>query len=1367
MLRAPPGHTPDTCNGFATPRNYPMKTPRSRAKTLTLLMAAAVLPAGGQAANLFWDANAATANQTDGAGAWLATNQWWNGTSNTTWTSGDNATFGNGGTGGAVTITGPTTLNSLTFNYFAGTYTVGTAGQVLTLNNGITKKAGAGLVNFSSPIVVGAAQTWTNYSATSLMMAAVDNGGFLLTIDGSAKTGFESSVNNIISGSGGLIKNGTGVLWLGGGAAPIHTYTGTTTLNGGGILYSGNVAPGNITINNGYIEQYWTTTISRALGAGAGQIQILGGVSGFSGAGASAAVFTITGVNPIIWGSAYFNPAALLLGAASANTNGKGSLTNGLDLAGVNRTITSTQAVDATATSGFTLSGVISNSTGTAGIIRTGTGNTILTAANTYNGSTTIFTGGSITLSGSGTITNTSALNLNGGMLRLINSSSSPNRLTDSAPINSSGGSITYENVSGATVYTETIGALGLVSGATHLVLATTQASTGSQTLTINTGGLTRTGANNTASITFSALGTGPQATGNKSMLVVTGAGTTNSSEIIGPWATTGTATTAQTDYAVYSGNTVVPANIAGSAQSTWSSSYAVTSNYTMANAPGAATTLTGTRSIHTLRTTSTTASPTVDFATDLLTLTALTFSDGDVIAFGGTAPGGTTTGTAYYIRDVVGTSFKVALTSGGAAIDLTNAGTPNITGGLALSTGNNLGTFGILNAQGSGLAIGASGSGVVTLPTNSAGQLTINPGNGAAIAIGAPVVDNTGTGILTLVKNGGGTLRLDAVNTYTGETVINAGTLQIGTNGIANGAQLGSGVYVANIFLGVGATLSFQSNASQTLSGIISGDGALTKINTSTLTLTGANTYTGKTILSALTTAGSGTLIISSFNSVVGGTASSSLGAPTTVANGTIDIGASGVQGSAILKYIGAGETTDRIINFPFNSTSTRTLDASNPTGILRFTSAFTSNGTATSHVDLIGTGIGQIDQGLGFSFTKLTKSGAGTWTIGGAIGNFSLLTINAGTLALQQKSSLLGGNTAAWTNALINVKLGATLALNVDDNELAGLNSTSLDLLLSGISIAGSTTLGLQAGAILALDTSTATNGTFTQGNAIANSTGTNGGAIGLTKLGVGTLLLDKANSYTGPTKVNAGVLHITGSLGAATTVTVAAGAKFIFSSSNPLQIAPTLNGANTSSRAILAGTGTIAAAVTLNQIGDTLAPGTDNSPGILGFSVNQTWATFSYDWKINSFANTAVAGTHYDQLSIGGYATLTGSTPGAYLLNLVSLNSVNIVGGVDAFTNANRGWTIITTVWPTSDFNLANWTINDSAFRALNPGLDGTFSLNQVGSDLVLNFAAVPEPSTFALGGCAALALALLSRRRRAQGHQAGRPSQRDPK
>jgi fibronectin-binding autotransporter adhesin len=369
-----------------------MKTKNRMACVAALLTLSQPWTAG--AASLTWDANNTGAGQTNGAGAWLGANQWWDGVGNVTWTDGDDATFGGPATaGGAVTLGSPAVVNTLTFNpSFTGTYTLGSSGQAMTINSGITKNAGSAAVTLASPITLGGAQTWLNNSTTTLLVntPGVTNAGFDLTIDGTGPTTF-GVINNAavtLAGSGGLTKNGTGRLVWGGVNAG---YSGTTTLNGGVTLVNsiGTIGSGNLTMNGGVYEEYWTNTFTRTLGAGAGQVQIIGGTSGFSESGATGMTVRLnnSAAFEVVWGSALFNPSTLVLQAASAQNGSSLTFDNKIDLNGADRTI----ANQATGTASATIAQAIRTSSGTAGLVKTGPGQIILSnAANTYNGATTV-----------------------------------------------------------------------------------------------------------------------------------------------------------------------------------------------------------------------------------------------------------------------------------------------------------------------------------------------------------------------------------------------------------------------------------------------------------------------------------------------------------------------------------------------------------------------------------------------------------------------------------------------------------------------------------------------------------------------------------------------------------------------------------------------------------------------------------------------------------------------------------------------------------------------------------------------------------------------------------------------------------------
>ena len=164
------------------------------------------------------------------------------------------------------------------------------------------------------------------------------------------------------------------------------------------------------------------------------------------------------------------------------------------------------------------------------------------------------------------------------------------------------------------------------------------------------------------------------------------------------------------------------------------------------------------------------------------------------------------------------------------------------------------------------------------------------------------------------LIKAGNGTWTISAANTYTGGTNISAGTLKLGNvgalgtsagavgvtsgasldlNGLAitntnaltlNGVGTGSlgallntsataASYAGAITLGSDSTVG-GSGGGITLGNTISGNFGLNKVGSHTLTLSGANTYTGNTAINAgtLSIASDGNLGATSGGLVFGG---------------------------------------------------------------------------------------------------------------------------------------------------------------------------------------------------------------------------------------------------------------------------------------------------------------------------------------------------------------------------------------------------------------------------------------------------------------------------------------------------------------
>ena len=121
-------------------------------------------------------------------------------------------------------------------------------------------------------------------------------------------------------------------------------------------------------------------------------------------------------------------------------------------------------------------------------------------------------------------------------------------------------------------------------------------------------------------------------------------------------------------------------------------------------------------------------------------------------------------------------------------------------------------------------------------------GSITGNVANNGILAFNRSDVVTFGgmiSGTGSVQQNGTGTTILTGNNTYTGGTIINAGTLQLGVGGT-------TGSIVGNVI--DNGELIFNRSDAVTFGGVISGTGTLVKLGAGTLTLPSANTYTGAT---------------------------------------------------------------------------------------------------------------------------------------------------------------------------------------------------------------------------------------------------------------------------------------------------------------------------------------------------------------------------------------------------------------------------------------------------------------------------------------------------------------------------------------
>jgi fibronectin-binding autotransporter adhesin len=318
------------------------------------------------------------------------------------------------------------------------------------------------------------------------------------------------------------------------------------------------------------------------------------------------------------------------------------------------------------------------------------------------------------------------------------------------------------------------------------------------------------------------------------------------------------------------------------------------------------------------------------------------------------------------------------------------------------------------------------------------------------------------------LIKSGAGTLTLAGLNTYTGDTRINAGTLLWGNanalqnstldmnaadagtvnfNGVS--AVLGGLKGSRNLSLGAITLTVGGNNQSTTYSGVLSGSGTLTKTGSGALTLGGSSANTN----SGLITVNAGTLFLDK------------TGSATAIANGGLTIGDN--SNVALVQYSG---------------TSTNMMGTGTVTINRRGTLDFNGKTDTIGNVVIAGDSsyLGQI----------ANTAGGGALTIG-------ILSFTG------------GGSVATGTGKII---LGGLVTYTADTNGLAASISGNLDL---------------NANRTFAIADDPAVDSEMNISAVIANGSGTS--ARLLTKTGSGTLTLSGANTYGGGTALAAGTLAV----------------------------------------------------------------------------------------------------------------------------------------------------------------------------------------------------------------------------------------------
>jgi autotransporter-associated beta strand protein len=381
------------------------------------------------------------------------------------------------------------------------------------------------------------------------------------------------------------------------------------------------------------------------------------------------------------------------------------------------------------------------------------------------------------------------------------------------------------------------------------------------------------------------------------------------------------------------------------------------------------------------------------------------------------------------------------------------------------------------------GDAAGATGNPVITL--NS-------PLSPSAVVMNSTARDYTlggsgsigGNASLTLDPANTRTLTVLNANTHTGATAVNGGTLALG-----NGGTDGALSAASPISIGSGAT--FSVNQSDTVTqgtdfgaAAITGAGNITQAGSGNTILTAANTYSGQTTVS------SGTLqaTVNTTGNGVGTSAVSIASGTTLLFDNTATSGSTAINntitGDGLLKIRFAAGTTARNTTIPNVAGFLGTIQLSSP----------------------------------GANGDKWNATGIGTIAGPVIVDPGNTIYVSSGSTSFAGGISLSGAGNSEGRGA---IRVGGATTILGGDFTLAGDSTISMEN--AAAQITGNISSGSAGTQTLTLG------GTGSAGGILGGVIGGGSGTLNLATAVGGTYTLAGANTYTGTTTINAGILQL----------------------------------------------------------------------------------------------------------------------------------------------------------------------------------------------------------------------------------------------